>query len=231
MPVTATITTGAPPSGTATTIADSGAKDSVPYMIAHDPMVIQLTWVVAVITLVFGIGKPIRDYLKSEKREAKVDVVTDAKSDAETVLYNHLSDQINQYRKVADEAFKDRTNLIMRVAALEAKTEDLAEQKALVEKLKIRLDKKDEEIQLLLSQAADERKQFLAILQSKENEIAKRDERILILEQRTQELEIRLMKGESTINAFTCPMVGGHRKTDIPLGPLTDTHQEGKEQA
>jgi len=200
-------------------MSDSAPKDSVPYMLAHDPMIIQLTWVVAVIALVFGIGKPIRDYLKGEKREAKTDKVTDAKTDAETILYEHLSDQVTQYRKIADQAFRERNDLISRVAALEAKAEDLAEQKILVEKLKDRLDKKDEEIQLLLRQGAEERRQFLDILQSKETEIAKRDERILTLEQRTQELEIRLLKGENVINAFTCPMEGGHRRTDVPLGP------------
>jgi hypothetical protein len=216
MPITATVTT-------ASTTADGSNKPdaSTASLLAHDPILQQLTWAVAIVALIISLGKPLRDYIRGEKKSDKVDKVETARSDAETILYEHLSEQVSQYRTIADQAFRERNALIGRVAALEAKAEDLVTAGAVIEKLKIRLDKKDEEIRLLLEQGREERKQLLDILRSKENEIEKRDERILILEQGQHELEIRLAKGESAINTFSCPMKGGHRSTDIPLGKTT----------
>ena len=209
MPITATVTT-------ASTVSEAKLKDAlIPPEIAHDPIILQLTWAVAIVTLIVTLGKPIKDYLKGEKKEAKADMVDDARNTAETVLYEHLSSQVTQYREIADQAFRERNDLIGRVAALESKAEDLAEQKVLVEKLKEKLDKKDEEIHLLLAQSAEERKQFLAILSSKESEIAKRDERILALERDWHDLELRLATSEKAIGSFVCPIERNRRSTDV----------------
>lgn len=190
----------------ATALTTVAADTAVAQQIAHDPIITGLAWIVGIVVLLIAIGKPIRDYVRGEKREDKKDVVGDAKTSAEAALYNHLSQQVEQYRKIADQAFRERNDLVQRVAALEAKAEDLADAKAVIEKLKARLDRKDDEIQLLLTQSAEERRQFLEILRNKESEISKRDERILSLETRQRELEIRLARDEAATLQHTCPL-------------------------
>lgn len=220
MAITATVTA----SGTTA----EASKPLIPDVLTHDPTILQLTWAVAIVSLIVTIGKPIRDYLRGERKAGKEEKVDDAKNNAETVLYTHLSEQVSQYRTLADQAFRERNDLIGRVAALESKSAALDDANSLIDRLKHkldqkdietqkRLDKKDEEIQRLIAQAADERSQFLSILQSKEREISRRDERICVLENGLKELELRLVRGEQVITQFTCPMEGGHRKYDPPV--------------
>jgi predicted nucleic acid-binding Zn-ribbon protein len=214
---TLAITTGSTPSklaapiGVAETIAVS---QSMTERLAHDPILIQMTWAVALVALVISVGKPIRDYIRGERRENSADKVTTAKSNAESMLYEHLSGQVSQYRTIADQAFKERNTLIERVAALESKAEELLESRAIIERLKDRLDQKDEEIRTLLQEFAEERKQFLVMLQTKDTEITKRDERIYTLERGLRELSERLARGENAISTITQPLRGGHRITD-----------------
>lgn len=181
-------------------------KEAIHPSLLNDPVFGLLTWVVALVALIISLGKPIKDYLRGEHREDKKDKVNDSKANAESSMYDQLSSQVAQYRELANTAYRERNDLIQRVGALEAKAEDLVEQKQLVEKLKDRLDKKDEEIRDLLAQATDERKQFLAILNAKDAEIAKRDDRILLLERGLRELEMRLADEERITQTFICPI-------------------------
>lgn len=193
--------------GTAGTIADASAgKEHPADTISHDPILIQLTWAVALVTLVIALGKPIRDYLRGERSADKNEKVQSAKTEAETTLYTHLSEQVSQYRTIADQAFRERNDLISRVANLEAKAEDLEESRELVANLKARLDHKDEEMREMLQEASKERKQFLDILQAKDSQIASRDERILSLETGFRELELRLARSEASSAPFSCPL-------------------------
>lgn len=171
-----------------------------------DPVVQVLVWLAVVVGLLISIGTPLKNYLRNEHREDGKDKVGDAKANAESSLYEQFNQQLVQYRQLADTAYKERLDLIQRVGALEAKAEDLERQKRLVEKLKERLDKKDEEIRSLLSQAAEERRRFLDILQAKDRELASRDERILVLERGYAELESRLAQDEKVVNTFVCPL-------------------------
>lgn len=171
----------------------------------HDPLIVGLAWVFGIVSFLFAIGKPIRDYLKSEKRDAGADSVLDARSGAETVLYNHLSEQVKEYRDIADKAFTERLEMMTRLAKLEGNDEDLKETREILGKLKARLDEKDAQIKKLLDDGADERKQFLAILQAKDSEIARRDDRISALEKAHKELELRLAKDEATVGFVACP--------------------------
>lgn len=180
----------------------------------HDPVILQLTWAVAVVALIVAVGKPIKDYLRGERKATKEEIVDEAKMSAEYSLYHHLEEQITQYRVVADQAFSERNELVARLGLLEARAEDLIAQKELVEHLKIRLDRKDEEMRQLLQEAAQERKQFLAVINSKDAEIAKRDERILSLEKGQKELEIRLAKEERFVQTFVCPMDTARAQTE-----------------
>lgn len=202
-------------------------KEGVPPALLNDPVFGLLTWVVALVALIISIGKPIKDYLRGEHREDKKDKVIDSKANAESVMYDQLSSQVAQYRQMADTAYRERNDLIQRVGALEAKAEDLVEQKQLVEKLKIRLDKKDEDIHGLLAQATEERQQFLAILKAKDAEIAKRDDRILMLERGLRELEMRLMKEEKVVQTFICPLEERRRRKGDTQSVITPHTHEG----
>lgn len=184
----------------------------------NDPVVATLVWVAVVIGCIVAIAKPIKDWLRGERREDKVDKVQESKAEAESGLYTHLSTQVAQYRAIADQAFKERNDLIQRVGALEVKAEDLVEQKRLVEKLKERLDQKDEELRRLLQQSAEERSRFLTILELKDAELAKKEERIVLLEQGLRELEMRLLREERIVSNFICPM----ERKDIANGDTTN---------
>lgn len=190
----------------AMSLADLPAKGTFAPSPPQDPVYQILTWTIAIVALAISVGKPIKDYLRGEKREDKKDRVEDSKAKAESVMYDQLAEQVLQYRHIADTAYKERNDLIQRVGVLEAKTETLAEQKQLVERLKEILDRKDEEIRSLMAQAAEDRKQFLEILNTKDIEIAKRDDRILMLERGLRELEIRLANEEMISQTFICPI-------------------------
>lgn len=198
--------------------------------VAHDPLIVGLAWVAGIVALLISIGLPIRNYIRDQHRAAGEDRVVDAKSSAEATLYTHLSQQVEQYRKIADEAYKERNDLVGRVAALEAKTQVLEETKATLDRLKkkledkdIKIEEKDAEIRKLLTQAAEERQQFLSILQAKDAEITKRDERITSLEERQRELETRLMRDEISIGVVQCPFHGsGVVVSDTGLIPVPE---------
>ncbi len=163
---------------------------------ASDPLLVGLAWIAGIVTLIVTIGKPVRDYLRNETKAETANKAEDAKSGAEAVLYNHLAEQVREYRTIADKAYAERNDLIQRIAVLEAKTEDLETAQELAEKLKTRLDEKDAQIERLVADAAEERRRFLDILDAKDREIAKRDERIHTLENRQRDLEVRLAQDE-----------------------------------
>ena len=123
------------------------------------------------------------------------------------MLYNHLSEQVKEYRGIADAAFRERNELIQRVAALEVKSSDLEVAKDLVDRLKVRLDEKDAQIQSLIKQASEERLQLMKILSEKESEIQKREERISVLEGKTRDLELRLARDEARMSLPQCPRI------------------------
>lgn len=87
-----------------------------------------------------------------------------------------------------------------------------------MEHLKERLDKKDEEIQQLLTQATAERQQFLTILTTKDEEIAKRDERILQLERGLRDLQLQILEDRAA-SPFVCPMAVKQRSDTPGLFP------------
>ena len=134
------------------------------------------------------------------------DIAENMKDRAEGDLYRQLAEQVKEYRQIADTAFKERNDLLVRVVKLEGLVAGHGEVAALVSKLKTRLDEKDETIQKLLAQSSEERRKFLDILTAKDSEIAKRDERIVSLETRQRELEIRLAKDEVALGFHSCPL-------------------------
>lgn len=180
-------------------------NETVQQVAQHDPTITGLAWVVGVVAMIIAIGKPIRDYIRQERRHHKDDRVVDARSSAEATLYNHLSEQVKEYRGIADSAFRERNDLVTRVAALEARAEDLEGARELIGKLKSKLESKDQYLEKLLAQAAEERTKFLTILQAKEQELMRKDERIESLEVMHKKLTGKLASNEGVLFCPECP--------------------------
>jgi len=183
--------------------------------LVQEPIVQGLTWVAGLVAILFGIGKPIRDYIKREKRDTAEGAALDARSNAETVLYTHLSNQITEYRNLAEIATSERNELIKRVAALESTIRDTSNLEELLDHLKKKLDEKDLKIETCLSEWSVERKKFLDILSAKEEELSRRDQRIYALETRQRELELRLTRDEKNLVPNNCPL----RSQDFKVSP------------
>lgn len=199
--------------------------------IMADPIISGLVWFAGLVAAAFSIGVPVRSYLRRDKRESGVDQVADAMSGAGSVLYNHLSDQISQYRSIADQASKERNALVERVARLEERTEFLEETKQAFERLKVRLEEKDrkleekdEEIKHLLRVSAAERETLLGIIKAKDTEITNRDDRILTLDKRLRELELRLASDEAQTGTFICPFNNRPKQRISDVQPQGDSN-------
>lgn len=185
-----------------------------PAMITN-PVLTTLLIIVAVVVAAIAIGVPIKDYLRRDKRETGVDQVADAVAGAGAGLYQHLSEQLGQYREIADRAFAERNLLIERVARLEERDAQFDALKTSYDRLKERLDEKDrkleekdEELRNILAASSDERNQFLEIIRRKDTDIISRDERILKLEEGYRQLELRLAQEENQLKSFVCPFAG-----------------------
>ena len=162
-----------------------------------DPVLQAIVWLVAVVIALLAIGKPLKDYVRGERRNSKEDMVDDAKSAAEITLYTHLSQQVTQYRQLADSAFQQNTELNHRIAVLEAAEKDHARVASVVDKMKKKLDEKDAAIASLMREASEDRNRFFRILEAKEDQITS-------LGKRQKELEARLSNDERNL-MFACP--------------------------
>lgn len=145
------------------------------------------------------------------------DVAENTKDRAEGNLYEQLSTQVAEYRKVADDAFKERNALVGRVATLEAQVAMLAPLQELNDRLKGKLDQRDEQHEHLVHTYTEERRQYLELLRNKDVELSKRDESIRELTKAVNELQIRLVNDESKIAAFNCPLAA-HNAAITPPG-------------
>lgn len=166
----------------------AGPVEVAQSVVSADPTLVGLGWVVAIGTIMAALSAPLRDLLrknrdKEEKEESESEAKVDAakasadasKSSAEAVLYQHLSEQVNAYREIADQAYRERNSLVERVAKLEAKSDALDEARKTMIRMARRLDEQDKQIQSLISNAELERSKFLELLQAKDGEIASGD--------------------------------------------------------
>lgn len=183
-----------------------------------DPVLQAIAWLVAVVIALLAIGKPLKDYVRGERRNSKVDMVDDAKSAAEATLYTHLSEQVTQYRMLADSAFQQNAELNHRIAVLEAAEKDHARVASVVDKMKKKLDEKDAAIASLMREASEDRNRFFRILEAKEDQITS-------LEKRQRELEARLAADERG-RVFSCPYHTEVQTTTVPFSHDTTCTKE-----
>lgn len=142
----------------------------------------------------------------SDERENKT-------NEAEVSFLKRLEGRLDMQQKVADDAMHERNDLIQKVARMEVQLEGMGKLQASNESMQGRLNEKDETIKNLLQQAAtdraafsEERMKFLEIIQGKDSEISKRDQRLYDMEQRQHQLEIRVAQDEVALKNIQCPL-------------------------
>lgn len=162
-----------------------------------DPVLEAAKWVFFIILLLGAASVPFMMILKKKNKDTNENQIESAISGAGSSLYNQLIKQVEEYRQIADKAFKERNDLFERVSKLEAMAESFKEAKVIVDRLRVKLDLKDQEIRHLLNQGAEERAKFLTILTNKDNEIIRRDQRISVLEKDMSKLQVRLARDEA----------------------------------
>lgn len=158
----------------------------------HDPVYTGLGWVLILVML----GSAITVGVSQMLRMFKSGGAANAKDEAAASLYNQLSEQIQSTSAHLERSTRENAELVKRVAKLEACMEDYENTKELVDRLKAKLDDKDHEIRLQISQAADERRQYLELLKTK-------DDKIDHLERSVAELRERMLAGTTV----TCPLL------------------------
>lgn len=186
-----------------------------------DPVLEAAKWVFFILILLGAASAPFMMILHKKNKDKNENQIESAISGAGSSLYNQLIRQVEEYRQIADKAFKERNDLFERVSKLEAMAESFKEAKIIVDRLRVKLDLKDQEIRNLLAQGAEERAKFLTILTNKDNEIIRRDHRIGVLEKDMHALEKRLAKDEARqiFGAALCPY-----KVDKEAEPVIPSH-------
>ena len=154
-------------------------------------------WVVIILIIAVSASIPFMMLMNKKTRDKNENALETAISDVGSTLYNQLSKQVEDYRAAADVASKERNDLVIRVAKLEAQIVALEPLKETVTRLRDKLDAKDVEIKGLLDQGLEERRQFMTMLSNKDGDIARRDARIAQLEKVTTALQVRLARDEA----------------------------------
>ncbi len=147
-----------------------------------DAVLAAAKWVVFIFALVGSISFPFMVIMKKKNTDKNENQIESAIVGAGSVLYSQLVKQIDEYKNLAESAFKERNSLFERVTKLEGLMQELKAATALVEELKIALHTKDEQITELLSQSHKERVMLVTSLDRKDAEIKTRDARIEHLE-------------------------------------------------
>lgn len=194
-----------------------------------DPLLELVKWALLIIVVIMMAAGPAMLYARKAKKDKNEDLVESAMSGAGSTLFNHLSQQVQEYRTIADTAYKERNVLFERVALLEAKSEEFTKANESLDRLKLKLEakdlfiqEKDGQLKELLDQASKERAAFMAILNRKDAELTKANERILALEKEVAELKVRLTSDEASMTRPLCPF---HGRAEAELPALT--HDSG----
>lgn len=190
-----------------------------------DPLLELVKWALLIIVIVMMAVGPAMLYARKAKKDKNEDIVESAMSGAGSTLYQHLSDQVKEYRQIADNAYAERNALFDRVAKLEAKSEEFTRANESLDRLKLKLEakdlfiqEKDSQLKELLDQGAKERTAFMAILNRKDAELTKANERILTLEKEVADLKVRLTSDEASMSRPMCPF---HGRTEAELPPIS----------
>lgn len=162
-----------------------------------DPVLEATKWVVLILIVIASASVPLMMLRSKSTRDKNETTLETAISDVGSALYTQLGKQVEDYRLAADAANKERNDLVMKVAKLEAQLLSLEPAKELVERLRGKLDVKDAEIRNLLDQGLFERKQFMDMVSAKDKDISRRDDRIAQLERVTTALQVNAARSQA----------------------------------
>lgn len=162
-----------------------------------DPVLEATKWVVLIILLMGVLAAPAMMLINKKTKDENENTLGTSISKVGSTLYEQLGKQVEEYRLAADAANRERNELILKSARLEAQLIALEPVNELVERLRAKLDVKDSEIKGLLEQGIRERIQFMNMVTAKDGDISKRDDRIYQLEKVTASLQVRLARDDA----------------------------------
>lgn len=183
----------------ATTVAV--AVDAMKHTPTGDPILDAAKWLAALIALLLLVAVPLMRLINMRTKDRNENALESAISNSGSTLYKQLVEQMNDYRRIADEAFKERNSLMKEVAELRHKVSELESIKEVNDRLRDRIEQKDMQIRALLEQNSVERARFLDAITAK-------DQFIVELHRQVNDVRDRLTVDESRIDAVVTQSTG-----------------------
>lgn len=198
---------------------------------AGDPVLDAAKWVFLVLALIGGATYPFLVFLRRSNKDKNENTIDTAIATTGSSLYNQLLRQVEEYRSIADKAYRERSQLAERIKVLEIEAVSRMQELKQTAILAAKLEQRESDIAALIAQSAEEREHFYAALKEKEAAINLRDTRILQLEQSVSALQLRLVRDEARqiFGAHVCPFAAAKaagKKLPADIAAILTEHQE-----
>ena len=177
------------------------AVDAMKGVPSGDPVIDAAKWGALLIVVLLVGAVPLTRLINMRVKDRNENKLETAISDSGSTLYKQLVEQMNEYRRIADEAFKERNCLVKEVAELRNKVTELESIKETNDRLRDRIEQKDGQIRSLLEQNSVERARFLDALNAK-------DQFIVELHRQVSDVRDRLMVDERRIETALARSTG-----------------------
>ena len=177
------------------------AVDAMKGVPSGDPVIDAAKWGALLIVVLLVGAVPLTRLINMRVKDRNENKLETAISDSGSILYKQLVEQMNEYRRIADEAFKERNGLVKEVAELRNKVTELESIKETNDRLRNRIEQKDGQIRALLEQNSVERARFLDALNAK-------DQFIVELHRQVSDVRDRLMVDEKRIETALARSTG-----------------------
>jgi septal ring factor EnvC (AmiA/AmiB activator) len=177
------------------------AVDAMKGVPSGDPVIDAAKWGALLIVVLLVGAVPLTRLINMRVKDRNENKLETAISDSGSTLYKQLVEQMNEYRRIADEAFKERNCLVKEVAELRNKVTELESIKETNDRLRDRIEQKDGQIRALLEQNSIERTRFLDALNAK-------DQFIVELHRQVSDVRDRLVVDEKRIETALAQSTG-----------------------
>lgn len=177
------------------------AVDAMKGVPSGDPVIDAAKWGALLIVVLLVGAVPLTRLINMRVKDRNENKLETAISDSGSTLYKQLVEQMNEYRRIADEAFKERNSLVKEVAELRNKVTELESIKETNDRLRDRIEQKDGQIRALLEQNSIERARFLDALNAK-------DQFIVELHRQVSDVRDRLIVDEKRIETALARSTG-----------------------
>lgn len=177
------------------------AVDAMKGVPSGDPVIDAAKWGALLIVVLLVGAVPLTRLINMRVKDRNENKLETAISDSGSTLYKQLVEQMNEYRRIADEAFRERNCLVKEVAELRNKVTELESIKETNDRLRDRIEQKDGQIRALLEQNAIERGRFLDALNAK-------DQFIVELHRQVSDVRDRLTLDEKRIETALAQSIG-----------------------